>query len=99
MEFAIELTGWLCVLLGAFFIVTGSLGIIRMPDFFTRLHPASVTDSLGAPLVLFGLMILYGVSFYSGKLFLLVVFLFITGPTSTHALAKCAKLMMGGKKQ
>lgn len=78
--------------LGAFFVLTGALGILRMPDFFSRLHPAGVTDSLGVTFVLCGMMLHMGLTAATGKLFLLMLFLLITSPTACHALAKAAFL-------
>lgn len=78
------------ILLGAFFVLTGAFGILRFPTFFDRLHPAGVTDSLGIPLVLGGLMLHAGLTLASGKLLILLLFLLLTSPTACHALAKSA---------
>lgn len=87
------------ILLGAFFSLTGALGILRMPDFFSRLHPAGVTDSLGVICVLAGLMLKVGLTLVSAKLLLLMLFLLLTSPTACHALAKAAYLSgMADKK-
>lgn len=75
---------------GAFFTLTGALGMLRFPDFYTRLHPAGIKDALGAPLVLLGLAVLSGGNLITIKILLLIAFLVITSPTSTHALAKSA---------
>ncbi len=88
----IDVLGWLFILAGVFFIFTGSMGVLRMPDFFTRVHPAGVTDSLGAPLLLIGIAILSGFTLFSFKIILLVIFLLITNPTATHALCRSAIL-------
>jgi multicomponent Na+:H+ antiporter subunit G len=84
--------GNILVLLGAFFVLTGALGIMRMPNFFARLHPAGVTDSLGVTFVLAGLILHTGLTLISGKLLLLMLFLLLTSPTACHALAKAAFL-------
>lgn len=84
--------GSLFILAGAFFVLTGAFGILRMPDFFSRLHPAGVTDSLGIPCVLFGLMLHAGFTLTAGKLLLLMLFLLLTSPAACHALAKAAFL-------
>lgn len=84
--------GWVCILSGAFFIFTGSLGMLRLPDFYARLHPAGITDSFGAPLLLIGLALLEGMSLFSLKIILLTIFLIITCPTTTHITAKAALL-------
>lgn len=92
MDSIILWVGNILILLGAFFALTGTFGILRMPDFFSRLHPAGVTDSLGVPLVLAGLMLHAGFTLASGKLLLIMLFLLLTSPTACHALAKAAFL-------
>jgi multicomponent Na+:H+ antiporter subunit G len=76
--------------LGCFFVVVASIGIVRFPDFYSRMHPAGKSDTLGQMLILMGLMIYEGFSLISIKLFIIVVFIFIVNPTATHALAKAA---------
>jgi len=61
-----------------------------MQDFYTRLHAASIIDTLGAMLILFGLMLYYGFNIVSLKLLLILIFILITTPTAAHALAKSA---------
>ena len=78
------------IIAGAFFMLSGSLGILRMPDFFTRIHPSGVIDSFGAPLILIGVAVHFGFSLISGKIILLVLFLLITNPTATHVLSQSA---------
>lgn len=89
--------GFGLVFLGLFIVLSGSLGMLRFPDIFTRLHAAGVTDSLGGPLVLFGLMVLEGFTLISLKLFLLILLLLLTSPTACHALAKAAYWMKDKK--
>ena len=84
--------GNILILLGAFFALTGTIGMLRMTNFFSRLHPAGVTDSLGVPLVLAGLMLHAGFTLVTGKLLLILLFLLLTSPTACHALAKAAFL-------
>ena len=80
-----------CLLfLGLALTLIGSLGVIRFPDFYTRLHAAGVTDTGGALLILFGLATLAGWSFASLKLMLIAIFLMITTPVATHVLAQAA---------
>lgn len=98
LDVLLNCLGWFFILAGAFFVLTGSLGILRMPDFFSRLHPAGITDALGAPFILLGVIVLHGFTLFSGKIVLLLLFLLITGPTSTHALAKCALVFDSEKK-
>jgi len=77
---------------GCFFILVASIGLIRFPDFFSRIHPAGKSDTIGQGLVLFGLFIYEGLSFNTVKLLLIILFIFIANPTATHALAKAAYL-------
>lgn len=75
---------------GIFFMFVGTVGVLRLPDFYTRLHAAGVTDTLGAELVIIGLMIEAGWSLMSAKLAVIALFLFLTSPTATHAVANAA---------
>lgn len=75
---------------GLFFVLAGTLGVLRLPDFYTRLHAAGMTDTLGAELVLLGLIIQSGFTQMSLKLLLVAFFLLITSPTATHAVAHAA---------
>ena len=78
--------------LGSFFVVAGAVGIYRFPDFYTRLHAAGMTDTLGAILMLVGLMFQAGLTLLTVKLIIIVLFLFFTSPTSTHAIANAAMI-------
>ncbi|PIW27075.1 MAG: sodium:proton antiporter [Rhodospirillales bacterium CG15_BIG_FIL_POST_REV_8_21_14_020_66_15] len=79
---------WLFVLPGAIFLVIGGLGMITMPDVFARMHPAGIIDTLGAELILVGLMFQAGLTIVTIKLVLILAFIFFTSPTATHALAR-----------
>ncbi len=87
------------IILGAFFTLTGAVGIVRMPDFFNRLHPAGLKDSMGIPLVTFGLMLQADSALIAIKLLFLMLFLLFTNPTSSHALAKSAVLNVTDEKK
>jgi multicomponent Na+:H+ antiporter subunit G len=89
MEIRTIITGIL-LLLGCFIIVVASIGIVRFPDFYSRMHPAGKSDTLGQLLVLSGLMVYEGFSLVSIKLLIIIIFIFIANPTATHALAKAA---------
>ena len=84
------IVGDLIVVAGSIFIVIGGIGLIRFPDFFPRMHAGGVTDTFGAGLVLTGLAIQAGMSLITVKLLLLLLFLWLTSPTATHALANSA---------
>lgn len=80
------------ILIGSLVILAASIGMMRMPDFFTRLHPASVKESLGIPLIIIGLCLQYGFDMLSLKAILIWLFMLITAPTACHAIAKSALL-------
>ena len=90
MELAIDLLSWFLILVGGAFGVIGGIGLLRLPDFFSRIHAASLTDSMCAPCIIAGLMLQSGLTLVTVKLGFLVVFLFLTSPTASHALAKAA---------
>ena len=90
MSVVVDVIVWACLLSGSFFVLTGGVGLIRMPDFFTRMHPAGLTDTLGAGLIVAGLMVEAGWSLNLAKLVMIMIFLLITSPTSSHALAHAA---------
>ncbi len=96
-----DILSWICLVSGSFFSVVGGIGIYRLPDFYTRLHAGGITDTMGAGLIMCGLMfqaIKAGLAgeFVAGpwlvlaKLVMILFFLLITSPTATHALAKAA---------
>ena len=87
---AIDLASWFLIALGGAFCVIGAIGLLRMPDFFTRMHAASVIDTLGAAFILMGLMLQAGFSLVTVKLIAIGVLLFFTSPVATHALARAA---------
>ncbi|MGD2122118.1 MAG: monovalent cation/H(+) antiporter subunit G [Gemmatimonadota bacterium] len=96
MSLVIDILSWAFLLLGSFFVVTGGIGVIRMPDLFTRLHAAAVTDTGGAGLVIVGLMFQGGLSLVTVKLLLILGFVWFSSPVSTYALARAA--LAGGEE-
>ena len=90
MEWFVDAVSWLCLIAGGAFAIVGGIGIVRLPDLFTRLHAAGVTDTMGAGLILLGLILQSGLQLATFKLFILLLFLIFIGPTSTHALAEAA---------
>lgn len=91
-----DIVSWACILLGSFFCIVGGIGILRLPDFFSRLHGSSITDTLGAGLIFVGLMVHSGFSLVTVKLVMILFFLLLTSPTAAHAIAKAA--LMAGLK-
>ena len=88
----IGLLSWVSILMGSGLVLLGSIGFFRLPDFWTRLHAASVIDSGGMILIVLGMSLHAGLSLVTVKLILIAVFLIITGPTATHAVANAAKV-------
>lgn len=78
------------LLAGLFFLVVGAIGVLRLPDFYTRLHAMGKCDTLGLLLSLLGLMLYEGASFLTLKLLLIWIFILLANPTATHALSRAA---------
>jgi len=87
---AVDLASWALIAAGSAFAVVGAFGLLRMPDFYTRMHAASVADTLGAVLLLAGMMLQAGFSLVAVKLAIIGMLVFFTSPTATHALARAA---------
>lgn len=81
---------WFCLLAGGLFCIVGALGLLRMPDFYTRMHAASLIDTLGAGLILAGLMMQAGLTLVTVKLLMVGLLLFFSSPTASHAIARAA---------
>lgn len=90
MSNVIDLVSWVLLLAGGGFCLVGGLGVLRMPDFYTRVHAASVSDNVGAALVLLGLLLQAGWTLVAVKLLVVGLLIFITSPAATHALVKAA---------
>ena len=91
MNELINLLSILCLSLGCVCNIVAGLGLFRFPDFYTRMHAAGITDSLGSGFILLGLMLQTGWGIDLSKLILLLIFTLITGPTVSYALAKAAR--------
>lgn len=78
------------IFFGAFFLLVGSIGLIRLPDFFSRCHATGKADTLGIMLVIMGLVSHEGFTIISIKLLIILTFVGLTSPTATHALARAA---------
>lgn len=83
-----DVLSWGLLLSGSAFALIGGIGVLRMPDVFTRLHAAGITDTMGAGLILTGLMFQGGLSLITVKLLLILGFLWFSSPVSTYALAR-----------
>ena len=91
MDAFIDTLSWIFIVLGGFFGVTGALGLFRFPDFYTRIHAASITDTLCVGLIVFGLILQSTSIFMVLKLLLVMLTIAYTGPTAVHVLAKIAR--------
>jgi multicomponent Na+:H+ antiporter subunit G len=85
-----EVIGWLFIVPGAILCVIGGIGLLRFPEFYSRMHAAGVTDTLGAALVLLGLMSQSADWTVALKLVVILFFLYVTSPTAAHALIHAA---------
>ena len=90
MDIVLNGLSWALILAGGFFTVVGAVGLVRMPDLYTRMHAASVTDTLGAGLLLLGFMLQAGLSLVLLKLVFLFLLFFFISPVATHAVANAA---------
>ena len=83
-------TSGLFLLAGGFLCITGGVGLLRLPDFFSRVHAGGVTETLATPLLLFGLMLQMEWSLDLFKVLMILVLVLATNPTAGHAMAKAA---------
>jgi len=90
MDIVVTISSGLCLFIGSFLCVSGSIGVLRFPDFYTRMHAASVTDTLGTGMILVGLMILSPDLLIFAKLVMIQLLTLLIGPTASHVLAKTA---------
>ncbi len=88
----IEILSAALILIGVFLFLSGTLGLLRLPDFYCRMHATGKCDTLGALFVLTGLAIHQGVSLISLKLIFIAGFIFLANPTATHAIGRAALL-------
>ncbi len=78
------------IVVGLFFMVVGAIGLLRLPDFYTRVHATGKCDTLGEGMILVGLVLYEGMNLIAVKILLLVIFIFITSPTAVHAILNVA---------
>ena len=99
MSMLVELLSWFFVLLGSFLLLTGSLGLIRLPDFWSRLHSASISDTGGVLFLILGMMLHVTSIWVFFKLLAIAIFICISSPTASHAIANAAFVSLGYKKK
>jgi multicomponent Na+:H+ antiporter subunit G len=90
MSALLDLASWVLLVAGGLACAVGGLGMLRMPDFYTRIHAACVSDAVGAGLVLGGLLLQAGSVLVALKLVVVGLLIFFTSPAATHALARAA---------
>ena len=87
----LELLAGLLLGAGILFTIAGSVGLLRFPDFYTRLHAAGVTETLGMLAIVAGLMLHAGTADSLVRLALIGLFMLATAPIASHALARAAR--------
>ena len=99
MSMLVEVFSWVFILLGSFLLLTGSLGLIRLPDFWSRLHGASISDTGGVLFLMLGMMLHVTSVWVFFKLLAIAIFIFISSPTASHAIANAAFVTLGYKEK
>ncbi len=90
MEIVRDMVIVLCLVSGLFFFGVATLGLIRLPDVYTRLHATTKGDTLGAALILLGMALYGGLGLDTLKLSIIIVFVWLTNPTASHLVGKAA---------
>jgi multicomponent Na+:H+ antiporter subunit G len=90
MMLIVEIASWVLIVLGSAFTIVGAIGLVRMPELYTRMHAASVIDTIGACFLFLGMMLQAGFDLVTIKLVFILALFFFTGPVITHALAQAA---------
>ncbi len=90
MSIVLDGLSWVLLTAGAGFYVIGAYGLMKMPDVFTRMHAASVSDTFGASLILVGMMFQTMDPLVLVRLVIILALLLYTGPVATHALAQAS---------
>ena len=88
MALVLDVISWITLLIGSFFCITAGVGLLRMPDVYTRAHAGGMIDSMGAGMILFGLLLQAPDYLIAIKLVFTFFFLLITSLASIHALAQ-----------
>ena len=90
MGVLLDTVSWVLLVGGGFFVVVGGIGLLRMPDLFTRMHAAGIADTMGTGMILVGLLFQTDDWVVMAKLLLILYFIIFANPTSTHAVARSA---------
>ena len=92
MDLFIDILSWILLTLGGVFVFIGGRGALRLPNLYTRMHAASLTDTMAAILIIFGIMLQAGFTLATVKLAVILAFLMFSSPTASNALASAAIL-------
>lgn len=92
MQLLLDIASWLLLVSGGGFLLIGGIGALRFNDLYSRMHAASLTDSIGTLLVLLGVLLQAGLSLAGAKIAAILIFMLLTGPTASYALANAAFL-------
>ncbi|WP_296896268.1 monovalent cation/H(+) antiporter subunit G [Thiohalocapsa sp.] len=90
LDTMLHLLAAVCVTLGAVFFIAGTIGLLRLPDLFSRLHALTKADNLGLGLIMLGLILYAPNVIYAAKLLLLWILVMVSGATGAHLIAKRA---------
>ncbi|MDG2072423.1 MAG: monovalent cation/H(+) antiporter subunit G [Pseudomonadales bacterium] len=90
MNLVIDILSWLLLVVGSVFCIIAAIGVLRLPDYFSRIHAAGILDTLGTGALILGMMLQGGFTLVTLKLVMILAIIAITGPTATHALARAA---------
>lgn len=89
---SVDILSWILLIIGSICVLIGGIGVLRMPDFYSRIHAASLTDTMATLALFSGMILQAGFSLAAAKLFAIMLFLLLTGPTATYALVNSALL-------
>ena len=90
MDTLLNISSAVFLLIGSFLVISGGVGILRFPDFYTRMHAVGVTDTLATIMILIGLMLQIPGGLVVLKLIIIILMTLFISPTASHALAKAA---------
>jgi multicomponent Na+:H+ antiporter subunit G len=90
MDMLMNISSGLFLLVGSFLCVSGGVGVLRFPDFYTRMHAVGVTDTLATAMILIGLMLQMPEGIVVLKLIVILLMTLFISPTASHALANAA---------
>ena len=90
IDTVLDVLSWILLCLGGLFVLAGGIGALRLPEFYTRLHAASLTETMATILIFTGMVLQAGLTLASVKLVAIMLFLLLTAPTASYALANAA---------